>query len=444
LPVDRTCGKTQDSIVVVIKNYGINTQNNIPIRIEASTPRGNEVYNAIYSSSLQRNEIDTFFVGFINAYDSGDYRFTCYTKLLGDSLVNNNDTIEKTIRIKPSKFLPYYENVDSLDYNMGDWRDLNWNTWISEGGYKGTGHDTNVDKYFSSMLSNYNEQFFIYDRKLSNITQYSGVYFDYNIFNAQSWPPTQDTLGDIERINVIVSTDCGQTYDTVFTIDKNNHIPDTNYKTVYIPLNNFAGEEIIFGFNSKWDTVYSEIHYDNILFIDSINNNLINQSVECSGQNLTIAGTQPKGGIGEYVYSWQKSIDGVSWIVANGTNDEQNYSDNNFTVSAYFRRIVADTMYYSDTSEIIFADVSDCTNLREKENKIVLFPNPTTGYFIINGIENTNFNRIEIVNIQGQKLFFSQFAENNYEINISSFEKGIYFIKIISDDEVVVKRIIKE
>ncbi len=446
LPIDRTCGKSADSLLVVIKNFGIDAQNNIPVKIKANTPNGVEIFNAVYNKTLQRNEVDTFLVAYINTENPGEYDFTCFTNLSGDSLINENDTVKKTIKIKEPKSIPYFENVDSLDYkNMNDWVDLNYNTWISED-YNGVGGKGHVqgNKYFASHVFNKYEQFFIYDRKLVNITNKSGVFFDYRILNAQTWPMKADTLNDNKKINIIVSTDCGDNYQTIFSIDKDNHQPDTLFQRVFVSLKDFAGQEIIFGFKTQWDTTYSEIDYDNILFVDSISDNSIMQTSACSGESLTIPGSVCEGGIGELSYKWQQSADNINWTEATGTYYTQNYYSSNYSSAMYFRRIVSDSMYYLDTSNVIFVDLHECTALNENNSRVKLYPNPTLDKFVIQGLENTRFNRIEIDNIQGQKIFFSDKLATRNIFDISGFAKGIYFVKIISDDEVVVRQIIKE
>lgn len=445
LPISKTCGKSADSLLVVVKNFGINSQNTIPVEIKVQTPHGIETYNSVCNSTLQRNQIDTLFVGYINTEDPGEYSFNCYTKLSGDNLINKNDSIKKVVIIKSPKFLPYFENVDSLNWQMGDWKDFYYRTWINADygglGKGGNGHAGN--NFFSTHVSKDNNQFFVYDRKIENITQKSGVFFDYRILNTQSWPPTPATLNTIDKIEVIVSDDCGDNYQTIFTIDNTNHHPDSLFQRLYISLKDYAGKKIIFGFRTFWDSGNTEIDYDNILFVDSLQNVLIDQTNACSGKSLTIVGANPQGGIGEYVYIWQQSSDANIWTDALGTNNQKDYFTDVYNSALYFRRIVADSMYYCDTSQTILVEIQSCSALNEQDLKINLYPNPTSNRFIVQGIDNNKFNRLEIDNIQGQKMYYSDKFRISEIIDISSFEKGIYIVKIISDDEVVVRRLVK-
>lgn len=66
--------------------------------------------------------------------------------------------------------------------------------------------------------------------------------------------------------------------------------------------------------------------------------------------------------------------------------------------------------------------------------QISLYPNPTDGVFTINGISDCN---ISIVDISGREIQNGYFENDNTAIDISDFDRGVYFVKIIKDNEVV-------
>jgi len=67
---------------------------------------------------------------------------------------------------------------------------------------------------------------------------------------------------------------------------------------------------------------------------------------------------------------------------------------------------------------------------------IIVYPNPTNGLVFVN---SENVKRIDVHNIFGQKV---DYIENSQTIDISSQAKGIYFLKIYTDTEYVLKRIV--
>lgn len=68
--------------------------------------------------------------------------------------------------------------------------------------------------------------------------------------------------------------------------------------------------------------------------------------------------------------------------------------------------------------------------------KVVLFPNPTSG--VLN-IGNENLEKIVVYDISGKVV--SQF-EPNPQIDLSNLSKGIYIIKLFSNKEIIVDKIV--
>jgi len=71
-------------------------------------------------------------------------------------------------------------------------------------------------------------------------------------------------------------------------------------------------------------------------------------------------------------------------------------------------------------------------------SKIIIYPNPTNG---IISVSEENQYEIEIINIEGKVI---KPLYKNDEIDLSSQPDGIYFLKIITDKEIIVKKIIKQ
>jgi hypothetical protein len=76
-------------------------------------------------------------------------------------------------------------------------------------------------------------------------------------------------------------------------------------------------------------------------------------------------------------------------------------------------------------------------NTFEKQ-KAIVYPNPTKGLL---NIGNADLNKIEVYDISGKKL--AEF-EPVTQIDLSSLSKGIYLIKLLSDEGVLIDKIIIE
>ncbi len=89
--------------------------------------------------------------------------------------------------------------------------------------------------------------------------------------------------------------------------------------------------------------------------------------------------------------------------------------------------------------------VSECTGINSfiSQNEIQIYPNPNAGVFTIN-LKNCDNCFIKITNVLGQ-IIKTQKAEMLNDFNIKTFEKGIYFIIILNNNQPIYKgSIIKE
>lgn len=78
------------------------------------------------------------------------------------------------------------------------------------------------------------------------------------------------------------------------------------------------------------------------------------------------------------------------------------------------------------------------TDVEEQMNgsEVSIHPNPSNGIFKVN-TNTTSFSQIEIFNVLGESVYQSAVADTKFEIDLSNQSKGVYFVKIISEDNVV-------
>ena len=79
-------------------------------------------------------------------------------------------------------------------------------------------------------------------------------------------------------------------------------------------------------------------------------------------------------------------------------------------------------------------------------NNVFIYPNPSKGVFTIS-VGNLQPTGIEVYDLTGKKVFAkNEIAISNFEtkIDLSNLTQGIYFVKIIDNNQSTVKRIIKE
>ncbi|MDR0367748.1 MAG: T9SS type A sorting domain-containing protein, partial [Bacteroidales bacterium] len=81
------------------------------------------------------------------------------------------------------------------------------------------------------------------------------------------------------------------------------------------------------------------------------------------------------------------------------------------------------------------------TEAKTLADKIIIYPNPASDGFYVDGLESTA--TVSIVNIVGQQIITKQ-IENNEYVNISTLPAGMYLVKILHKGLSFEKKIIKD
>jgi len=85
-----------------------------------------------------------------------------------------------------------------------------------------------------------------------------------------------------------------------------------------------------------------------------------------------------------------------------------------------------------------------CSGINEEnsiENIVSVYPNPANNNITIESLQKST---IEILNIQGQTILQQKIQQGKTDIDISSLAKGIYILRVTSNDKTALTRIIKE
>ena len=78
--------------------------------------------------------------------------------------------------------------------------------------------------------------------------------------------------------------------------------------------------------------------------------------------------------------------------------------------------------------------------MQSVEYKVSIYPNPAKEYLFID-LPGENQARIEIISISGQ-IVHTEFISKKAQIEVSTLPEGIYFLKIMSKNQVIVEKII--
>lgn len=85
---------------------------------------------------------------------------------------------------------------------------------------------------------------------------------------------------------------------------------------------------------------------------------------------------------------------------------------------------------------------TNVNNLNSSSNNVLLYPNPTKNSFFISN--SSQINLIEVYNIQGEKVLVinNDLKNNNIEVDLHSYCKGLYFVKSYEGNSVINNKIL--
>jgi hypothetical protein len=289
-PKNSLCGKTLDSVSVVVENFGAAAQTNIPVKVNVSTPAGMVNLIDTLAGPLAANTIDTLYLGSINTTTPGNYVFTSYTTLTTDTNPAN-DTLKSTVVTTVPLAIPHLEDFESVT-PLANWTTSTFTT--------GNGHGNASFVMYKNLYSTSASAIATMNKKVGLINNSSYLTFDYRVTNYTGGTATTLT-GD--SIRVLISSDCGSNFNTLFVIDQNNHTPAVTMKKVVLPLASYNGQNIIPGFSAKWATGDWYLDIDNVAISNAAVVNLGPDTAFCAGGSITLnAGASAIGYT--YSYNW--------------------------------------------------------------------------------------------------------------------------------------------
>ncbi len=96
--------------------------------------------------------------------------------------------------------------------------------------------------------------------------------------------------------------------------------------------------------------------------------------------------------------------------------------------------------------DFIYTQKANCETPDNLEDEMLLFPNPTSNYLILEhpllSIQGTN---LEVLDATGKRMFkYNNFISRTHQFDVSFLPKGIYFIRLQNADQSVKSKFIKQ
>ena len=148
----------------------------------------------------------------------------------------------------------------------------------------------------------------------------------------------------------------------------------------------------------------------------------VNSGIICSGNSFTIT----PSGANTY------TIEGGNSVVSPTTNTS-------YTVIG-----TSTAGCISNTFAISSVTVNICTGINEMTSidyGIIVYPNPSNGLF---NLQTTSIIEITIKDVLGKIILSIKINAGSYQINLNDQAKGIYFLKVNSNEQIKIVRLIKQ
>ena len=98
----------------------------------------------------------------------------------------------------------------------------------------------------------------------------------------------------------------------------------------------------------------------------------------------------------------------------------------------------------SDTSNVIYIDITGL-NVFSDNKDFNIYPNPANDHITLEsgnfGFTNSN---LRIYNVVGDLILEERLVNNKTSIDITTFSKGLYFIKVENENRIVLKKFVKD
>ena len=142
---------------------------------------------------------------------------------------------------------------------------------------------------------------------------------------------------------------------------------------------------------------------------------------------------------------------GVNWtedVYVHDLSIQTTWTENTIDLTSYNTanvviRFRGESIYGSGTDNSGIDDVSieEANSVNELTNVTGIYPNPTTGEFVIKS-HDLNDGKVFVYTMTGKEIYHGTIDSDAYTVNLRHVNKGVYFVKVTSNDKSYVSKLI--
>jgi hypothetical protein len=414
------CGLENDQIAFTFTNIGSQPQTALQVAysINGAAPVVNNVIGTL-------NVDNSITYTFSTPFDSRDgaFEIKCWTLLNGDG-DTGNDTVVYFISHLP-RATPYAENFETLNSPPSDW------LFNPTFGFSVTNSHNNLSKVLAINMYQFTPQFTADLPRMGVIQAGDTLQFSYRITEFNTQGQTATFLQGGTAFYVEVSTDCGENYQIVNTINSFNHTPAVGLRTRKISLDDFAGQSIKIRFRGEWGAGDFWFDLDNINLLSCPADMDLSADITPATPGLADGEANVTVGAGNPPYTYQWS---------NGSTSQ---TATGLEAGAYVVTVF-DAYGCSDTLQITLGN--SATHEAGDFAKVALFPNPAVGQVTLEvGLKESAEMTLEILDPLGRRVAFMASGYTDVwveRLDLSQYPAGIYLLRLQSGDKMTTRRLV--
>lgn len=258
--------------------------------------------------------------------------------------------------------------------------------------------------------------------------------FDYRYVN-WSAGTVATALGPNDNLQIQISTDCGLSYQTVYTVNSSNHITANTMANRAVDLSAFAGQAIKIRFAGVWGSGDYWLDIDNINILGCpLNLGLEAEVQPATGEGVAdgSASVSPQYGLAPYTFTW-----------SNGS------TDNSITdvMPGVYTVTVVDALGCSDILELT-VEYTVGTLIPSLFQHLSVAPNPTLNTAILQvDLLMAEDIRMEVVNLMGQEMKTAvspNATQARFELDLTECAAGMYLVYVHAGNQTQVLKIIRQ